>query len=132
MGTCGPSSVASGLLEAVSFPANDGTPPNNSSGRRCAPQLVRNVIWCELASHWRTEVFSWRQMKKAKKKSIAERQISYQNPVLRSGAFARALTDAKLRIVGSGGLRSLFEQAAKEAASLPRQRFKENWPYLQT
>jgi uncharacterized membrane protein YkvA (DUF1232 family) len=71
-------------------------------------------------------------MKKAKKKSTAERQISYQKSVLRSEAFARALTEAKLRIVGSGGLRSLFEQAAKEAASLPRQRFKENWPYLQT
>jgi uncharacterized membrane protein YkvA (DUF1232 family) len=71
-------------------------------------------------------------MKKAKKKSTAERHISYQKPVLRSEAFARALSEAKLRIVGSGGLRSLFEQAAREAASLPRQRFKENWPYLQT
>jgi uncharacterized membrane protein YkvA (DUF1232 family) len=71
-------------------------------------------------------------MKKAKKKSTAERHISYQKPVLRNEAFARALSEAKLRIVGSGGLRSLFEQAAREAASLPRQRFKENWPYLQT
>jgi uncharacterized membrane protein YkvA (DUF1232 family) len=71
-------------------------------------------------------------MKKAKKKSTAERHISYQKPVLRSEAFARALSRAKLRVVGSGGLRSLFEQAAKKAASLPRQRFKENWPYLQT
>jgi uncharacterized membrane protein YkvA (DUF1232 family) len=35
-------------------------------------------------------------------------------------------------VVGSGGLRSLFEEAAKKCASLPRQRFKENWPYLQT
>jgi uncharacterized membrane protein YkvA (DUF1232 family) len=71
-------------------------------------------------------------MKKAKKKSTAERHISYQKPALRSEAFARALSEAKLRVVGSGGLRSLFEKAAKEAASLPRQRFKENWPYLQT
>jgi len=29
-------------------------------------------------------------------------------------------------------LRSLFEQAARKAASLPRRQFKENWPYLQT
>jgi uncharacterized membrane protein YkvA (DUF1232 family) len=71
-------------------------------------------------------------MKKAKKKSADERDISYQKPALRSEAFARALNEAKLRVVGSGGLRSLFEQAAKEVASLPRRRFKENWPYLQT
>jgi uncharacterized membrane protein YkvA (DUF1232 family) len=29
-------------------------------------------------------------------------------------------------------LRSLSEKAAKEAASLPRNRLKGNWPYLQT
>ena len=71
-------------------------------------------------------------MKKAKKKSPAERDISYQKQALRSEAFARALSEAKLRVVGSGGLRSLFEQAAKKAASLPKQPFKENWAYLQT
>jgi uncharacterized membrane protein YkvA (DUF1232 family) len=71
-------------------------------------------------------------MKKAKKKSSAERHSSYQKPALRSEAFVRALSDAKLRLAGSGGLRSLFEKAAREAASLPRERFKENWPYLQT
>ena len=70
--------------------------------------------------------------KKAKNKSPAERDISYEIPVLRSEAFARALSEAKLRVVGSGGLRSLFDQAARKAASLPRQQFKENWPYLQT
>jgi len=85
-----------------------------------------------LASHWPIELFSWRPMKKAKKESSAERDISYQKPALRSEAFARALSEAKLRIVGSGGLRSLFEKAAKEAASLPRHRFKANLPYLQT
>src|ERR1700746_3926317 len=67
-------------------------------------------------------------MKKAKRKSTAERHTSYEKAALRSEAFARALRTAKLRFVGSGGLRSLFEQAA----SLPRQRFKGNWPYLQT
>jgi len=71
-------------------------------------------------------------MKNAKKKSPAERDISYEKPALRSEAFARALNEAKLRVVGSGGLRSLFEKAAKEAASLPAHRFKANWPYLQT
>ena len=71
-------------------------------------------------------------MKKAKVKSSAEKDSSYRKPVLRGEAFARALGEAKLRVVGSGGLRSLFEKAAKEAASLPRHRFKANWPYLQT
>ncbi len=71
-------------------------------------------------------------MKAGKKKSSEERESSYRKPALRSEAFARALSDAKLRLVGSGGLRSLFDEAAKEAASLPRERFKGNWPYLQT
>jgi uncharacterized membrane protein YkvA (DUF1232 family) len=71
-------------------------------------------------------------MKKAKMQSTAEKHSTYRKPVLRSEAFARALGEAKLRVVGSGGLRSLFEQAAEEAASLPRQRLKQNWPYLQT
>jgi uncharacterized membrane protein YkvA (DUF1232 family) len=71
-------------------------------------------------------------MKKAKTKSTTERHVSYQKPALRSEAFARALSEAKLRVVGSGGLRSLFEQAARKAASLPKQPFKENWAYLQT
>ena len=67
-----------------------------------------------------------------KAKSRAERHVSYQKPALRSEAFARAIGEAKLRVIGSGGLRSLFEQAAKKAASLPKQPFKENWAYLQT
>ena len=71
-------------------------------------------------------------MKKEKEKSPSERELSYQKPALRSEAFARALAEAKLRLVGSGGLRSLFEKGAKKAASLPRHRFKENWLYLQT
>ena len=65
-------------------------------------------------------------------KSTAERHASYQKLALRSEAFARALSEAKLRVVGSGGLRSLFERAARKTASLPRQPFKENWAYVQT
>jgi uncharacterized membrane protein YkvA (DUF1232 family) len=71
-------------------------------------------------------------MRKAKTTSRAERHVSYQKPALRSEAFARALSEAKLSVAGSGGLRSLFERAARRAVSLPRQPFKENWPYLQT
>ena len=65
-------------------------------------------------------------------KSRAERHASYQKPALRSEAFARALNEAELCVAGSGGLRSLFEQAARKAASLPKQPFKENWAYIQT
>jgi uncharacterized membrane protein YkvA (DUF1232 family) len=71
-------------------------------------------------------------MRKAKTKSRAESRASYQKAALRSEAFARALSEAKLCLAGSGGLRSLFEQAARKAASLPKQPFKENWPYVQT
>lgn len=69
-------------------------------------------------------------MRKAKTKSSAERHGSFQKPALRSEAFALAISEAKLRVAGSGGLRSLFEQAAKKAASVPKQPFGENWAYL--
>ena len=65
-------------------------------------------------------------------KSTTDTYSSYQKPTLRSEAFARAVRKAKLSAVGSGAMRSLFEQAARKAASLPRQQFKENWSYLQT
>jgi len=71
-------------------------------------------------------------MKRTNKKSTADANSSYKKPALRSEAFTRALAEAKLRVAGSGGLRSLFESAAKDAASLPRHRFKASWPYLQT
>ena len=71
-------------------------------------------------------------MKQAKGKSPADTATSYQKAALRSDAFARALSKAKLGVLGSGGLRSLFEKAAKKAASVPKHRFKANWPYLQT
>ena len=64
-------------------------------------------------------------------KSTVERSSSYQKLTLHSEAFARAVRKAKLGAVGSGSLRSLFEQAARKAASLPRHQFKENWSYLQ-
>jgi uncharacterized membrane protein YkvA (DUF1232 family) len=71
-------------------------------------------------------------MKKLKKNSTTERHSSYRKPALRSEAFARALKDAQLRLAGAGGLRTLLEKAAKEAATLPRERFRNDWPYLQT
>jgi uncharacterized membrane protein YkvA (DUF1232 family) len=58
--------------------------------------------------------------------------IPYPKPALRSDAFARALTDAKSCIENSETLRTLFGEAARKAATMPKEAFKENWAYLQT
>src|ERR1044072_3537309 len=56
----------------------------------------------------------------------------YSKPALRSEAFARALTDAKACVDDRERLENLFNAAAKKAASVPTDSFKEYWPYLQT
>src|SRR6266508_5079039 len=56
----------------------------------------------------------------------------YSKPALRSEAFARALTDAKSSIDDRDRLKTLFDEAARKAATVPRDSFKEYWPYLQT
>jgi uncharacterized membrane protein YkvA (DUF1232 family) len=61
-----------------------------------------------------------------------EEHIPYGKPAVRSEAFARALTDAKSCVDDRVNLQALFNQAAKKAAGVPREPFKESWPYLQT
>jgi uncharacterized membrane protein YkvA (DUF1232 family) len=56
----------------------------------------------------------------------------YSKPALRSEAFARALTDAKSCIDDRDRLQTLFNEAARKAAAVPKDSFKEYWPYLQT
>ena len=56
----------------------------------------------------------------------------YSKPALRSDAFVRALTDAKACLKNPEDLQALFNEAAKKAATVPREPFKECWPYLQT
>jgi uncharacterized membrane protein YkvA (DUF1232 family) len=56
----------------------------------------------------------------------------YSKPALRSEAFARALTDAKSCVGDRESLQALFSEAARKAAAVPRDSFKEYWPYLQT
>jgi len=56
----------------------------------------------------------------------------YSKPALRSDAFVRALTDAKACLKNPEDLQVLFNEAAKKAAAVPREPFKECWPYLQT
>jgi uncharacterized membrane protein YkvA (DUF1232 family) len=62
----------------------------------------------------------------------SEQNVPYRKPALRSQAFARALIDAKACLNDSETLLALFNDAAKKAAAVPREPFKECWPYLQT
>ena len=62
----------------------------------------------------------------------SERDTQYSKPALRSEAFVRALTDAKACLKNPEDLRALFNEAAKKAAAVPKEPFKECWPYLQT
>jgi uncharacterized membrane protein YkvA (DUF1232 family) len=62
----------------------------------------------------------------------SEQNVPYRKPALRSQAFARALIDAKACLNDSETLLALFNEAAKKAAVVPREPFKEYWPYLQT
>jgi uncharacterized membrane protein YkvA (DUF1232 family) len=62
----------------------------------------------------------------------SEQNVPYRKPALRSQAFARALIDAKACLNDSDTLLALFNDAAKKAAAVPREPFKEYWPYLQT
>ena len=82
-------------------------------------------------------------MKKSKTKSRSEtktrsaarnseQNVPYRKPALRSEAFVRALIDAKACLNDSDTLLALFNDAAKKAAAVPRDPFKEYWPYLQT
>jgi uncharacterized membrane protein YkvA (DUF1232 family) len=82
-------------------------------------------------------------MKKTKTKSRSEikarpaaknsdRNVPYRKPALRSDAFARALIEAKACLNDPATLLTLFNDAAKKASAVPREPFKEYWPYLQT
>lgn len=46
--------------------------------------------------------------------------------------FAKAVRTAQSYVNDPQRLRALFQEAAKEAASMPRDPFKETWPYLET
>jgi len=87
-------------------------------------------------------MLSYRQMTKAKTKSRRKiktrsapknlkQRVLYQKPALRSEAFAKALADAKSFAKDSETLDALFNEAARKAAAVPKEPFKENWPYLQ-
>jgi uncharacterized membrane protein YkvA (DUF1232 family) len=62
----------------------------------------------------------------------SEQNVPYRKPALRSEAFARALIDAKACLNDSDTLIALFNEAAKKAATVPKEPFQEYWSYLQT
>ena len=61
-----------------------------------------------------------------------EAHMPDSKPALRSDAFARALIDAKSCLDDSESLRALFNEAARKAAVVPKEPFRESWAYLQT
>jgi len=61
----------------------------------------------------------------------SESRAPYQKAAIRSRAFAKAILDAKSCAVDSERLRALFEEAASKAAVIPKEPFKDSWPYLQ-
>ncbi len=61
-----------------------------------------------------------------------QRRTPARKAALRSDAFARAERNAKLFAKDPERLRRLVEKAAEKAASVPKDAFGENWPYLQT
>src|SRR5436305_13462654 len=78
-------------------------------------------------------------MRKAKKKTGSRKKKpsatkENQSPVLKGrleAEFAQAVKNAKTYVVNPQRLQSLFQEAAKQAASMPKDPFAETWPYIQ-
>jgi uncharacterized membrane protein YkvA (DUF1232 family) len=78
-------------------------------------------------------------MRKAKKKMGSRKKKTApakenDGPALKErleAEFVKALKNAKSYIGNSQRLQSLFEEAAKQAASMPKEPFQETWPYFQ-
>src|SRR5256885_5955333 len=71
----------------------------------------------------------------SRKKKPATKTKENRTPILKErleAEFAQAMKSAKSYVEDPQRLRTLFQEAAKQAASLPRDQFKETWPYLQT
>lgn len=79
------------------------------------------------------------------KKTKAKKRTPKKKPVTREktrvgvalhtrleAEFAEAMRNAKFYVNDSQKLRALFQEAAKETKSLPREAFKDTWPYLLT
>ena len=79
----------------------------------------------------KTKTKSRRKIKTPSAPKNLEQGVPYQEPALRSDAFAKALADAKSYARNPETLEALFNQAARKAAAVSSEAFKGNWPYLQ-
>jgi uncharacterized membrane protein YkvA (DUF1232 family) len=70
----------------------------------------------------------------SRKKKTSAKAKEKPSPVLKErleAEFAQAVISAKAYVENPQRLRPLFEEAAKQAASMPKEPFHETWPYLQ-
>jgi uncharacterized membrane protein YkvA (DUF1232 family) len=71
----------------------------------------------------------------SRKKKPAAKAKEKPSPVLKErleAEFAKAMISAKSYVENPQRLQSLFEEAARQAASMPKEPFAETWPYFQT
>jgi len=71
----------------------------------------------------------------SRKKKPAAKAMEKPSPVLKErleAEFAKAVINAKSYVDNPQRLQSLFEEAARQAASMPKEPFAETWPYFQT
>jgi uncharacterized membrane protein YkvA (DUF1232 family) len=73
-----------------------------------------------------------RPAKTAPAKPKTKMDVTASLKVRLEAAFAKAVWNAKSYVNDRQRLRGLFEEASKQAISLPKDSFKETWPYLQT
>jgi uncharacterized membrane protein YkvA (DUF1232 family) len=72
---------------------------------------------------------------RAAKKKPAAKTKTDTSPVLKQrleAEFAQAVKSAKSYVDDLQRLRALFQEASKQAATLPKDSFKETWPYFQS
>src|SRR5229473_1659638 len=70
----------------------------------------------------------------ARKKKAPQKAKEKPSPVLKErleAEFAKAVITAKSYVENPQRLQPLFEEAAKQAASMPKGPFQETWPYFQ-
>ena len=70
----------------------------------------------------------------SRKGKSAPRAKQKQGPALKArleAEFAKAVKSAKSYVGNPQRLQSLFEEAAKQASSMPKEPFQETWPYFQ-
>ena len=70
--------------------------------------------------------------KKPSKPALQRADTSESLQTRLEAAFSQAVWNAKSYVNDPQRLGALFQEAAKQAKSLPKESFKDTWPYLQT